>query len=335
LFNATDNIALFNLVVKGYYMVHTPHTGLRYMLRKQLRHFVRTSQAAILVMGCLHAKANVQEEFIAKKVHSQNPRGLNIPNLKSKAVLLFLHGSLVEKMDDTCDPQGQTPGFSVPTVVKELAGIQVAGLEVVVLAPCHGQATQMGEPLKIDQRVAAIEQTLRELDSAGVDPSHIFLVGQSAGGWAALLHQKRHPGSINSVVAFAPAFAGKKRGRSDLWQQRHETQSAEISSAERISALVFAFDNDAYNTPDDLAFLSHIKGTTLLRMPEKAIEGVECEIPLFGSSHGQAYRKCFGNTQSQVLLNFIRQRLPSEVAVGSGVNPSEKKEVALAKDKLP
>ncbi|MGA8515926.1 MAG: alpha/beta hydrolase, partial [Burkholderiaceae bacterium] len=229
-------------------MVHTPLTGLHYALRKHLRHIVKTGQAAILVMGCLHAKANVQGELISKKTHSPNPRGLSIPDPKSKAVLLFLHGSLVEKMDDTCDPQGETPGFSVPTVVKELAGTQVAGLEVVVLAPCHGQATQMGEPLKIDQRVAAIEQSLQELGRAGVDPSRIFLVGQSAGGWAALLHQKRHPGSVNSVVAFAPAFAGKKRWRPEIWQQRHETQSAEIMTAERISALVFAFDNDAYNT---------------------------------------------------------------------------------------
>lgn len=293
-------------------MVLKLHTGLHMTLRRRLHQAIKTSQAVMLLVGCLHAKAHVQAEFIAKKVQAHNPRGLSIPHAKSKVVLLFLHGSMVEKVDDTCDPDGDSPGFSVPQVVRQLAGAQVSGLEVLVVAPCHGRATQFGEPLKIEQRVAAIEHTLQELARTGVDPARIFLVGQSAGGWAALLHQKRYPGSVNSTIAFAPAFAGRKRWRPDHWQQRHEAQSAEILSAKHIPALVFAFENDAYNSPEDLAFLAHIEGTTLLHMPEKSIDGIACDISWFGSSHSQAYRKCFGQTQSALLLNFIRQRLPTQ-----------------------
>jgi pimeloyl-ACP methyl ester carboxylesterase len=306
-------------------MAHTLHNGLHTTVRRHLRRLVKTSRAVILVIGCLHAKANVPGELAPKKSQWQNQRALSIPNPKSKAVVLFLHGSMIEKIDDTCDPDGETPGFSVPEVVKELAGTQVAGLEVVVFAPCHGRATNMGEPLKIDQRVEAIEQTLQELGRAGVDPSRIFLVGQSAGGWAALLHQKRHPGGVNSVIAFAPAFAGKKRWRPDIWQQRHEAQTAELSSAERIQALVFSFENDAYNSPEDLAFLTRIKGTTLLRMPEKTINGVECDIPLFASSHGQAYRKCFSQTQSEVLLKFLRDNLEPQKLANLTASPKTPK----------
>ena len=298
-------------------MTHSTHNVLHLTIRRQLRHLVKTSRAVILVIGCLHAKAYVPGDVTTKTSQLQNLRSLSIANPKSKAVVLFLHGSVVEKLDDICDPNGETLGFSVPEVVRALAGTQVLGLEVVVLAPCHGRATRLGEPLKIDQRVEAIEQTLQELARTGVDPSHIFLIGQSAGGWAALLHQKRHPGSVNSVIAFAPAFAGKKRWRPDDWQLRHDMQSAEIMSAKRISALVFAFENDAYNTPEDLAFLSRIQGTTLLRLPEKTIAGVVCEIPFFSSSHSQAYRECFTNTQSTVLQNFIRQHLPPEAGVAS------------------
>ena len=183
-------------------MVHkTPHTWLKHSLRRQLqslrlridatpsgpknltpdtpapalarsvwthrtlRHFIKTTRVALLVMGCLHAKANVPGEFALKKNQWQNPGGLSIPNLKHKAVVLFLHGSMVEKLDDPCDPSGEAVGFSVPEVIKELAGTEVSGMEVVIIAPCHGRATQMGEPLKIDQRVAAIEETLQELGS--------------------------------------------------------------------------------------------------------------------------------------------------------------------------
>lgn len=285
-------------------------------MHRTLRHLVKTSRVVLLVVTCLHAKANVGE-FVPKKDHWKNSLGFNIPNAKSKAVVVFLHGSSIEKLDDTCDPNGEVPGFSVPEVIRDLAGTKVAGLDLVVFAPCDGRATNLGEPIKIEQRVTAIEQTLKGLGQAGIDPSRIVLVGQSAGGWAALLHEKRHPGSVNSVIAFAPAFAGKKRARTDLWQQRHDEQAAEIASAESMSALVFAFDNDAYNTPDDLSFLSRIKGTTLLRMPDKNIGGVVCEIPLFASSHGQAYRKCFSNTQTAVLLGFIGQNLQRQTVNAS------------------
>ena len=279
------------------------------LVRSTLRHFVKTSRVVFLIAFCLHAKANTPGEFVPKKEGWKHSRGFSIPNPSSKAVVVFLHGSFIEKMDDKCDPNGQVSGFSVPEVVRQLAGTEVAGLEVVVYAPCAGRATALGEPIKIDQRVAAIEETLAELGRAGVDPSQIVLVGHSAGGWAALLHEKRHPGSVNSVIAFAPAFAGKKQGRPDVWQQRHDEQAAEIGSADRISALVFSFDNDAYNTPGDLGFLSRIQGTTLLRMPDKAIAGVACEIPLFASSHAHAYRKCFSDTQANVLLEFLHKQL--------------------------
>ena len=292
-------------------------------LKRTLRRLIKTSHAAVLLVGCLHAKAMVNGEFNTKKNHWQNNRGLSIANPKSKAVILYLHGSVVEKMDDRCDPNSLVLGDTVPEVVQQLNGTQLLGLEVMVFAPCHGRATRLGEPLKIDQRVQAIDETLKELKRAGVDSSQIFLVGQSAGGWAALLHQKRHPNSVNAVVAFAPAFAGKKQWRPEVWQQRHESQAAEILSANLISSLVFAFKNDDYNSQDDLNFLSQVKGTTLLKLPGDAIAGVGCDIPMFGSSHRNVFRKCFDQTQSSVLKNFLQERLLVEMREQQASLPSK------------
>jgi hypothetical protein len=297
----------------------TQETRCRMSLKRILRRFIKTSHAAVLLVACLHAKAMVNDEFNTNNTHKttknhwQNSRGLSIVNPKSKAVILYLHGSVLEKMDDRCDPNSAVLGDNVPEVVQQLNGTKMLGLEVMVFAPCHGRATKLGEPLKIDQRVVAINDSLKELHRAGVDASHIFLVGQSAGGWAALLHQKRHPQSVNAVIAFAPAFAGKKQWRPDIWQQRHEAQAAEILSANLISSLVFAFQNDDYNSQVDLEFLSRIKGTTLLKLPDDAIAGVGCDIPLFGSSHRNAFRKCFDQTQSGVLKIFLQERLLAEM----------------------
>jgi hypothetical protein len=72
-------------------MAHTPHNGLHTTVRRHLRRLVKTSRAVILVIGCLHAKANVPGELAPKKSQWQNQRALSIPNPKSKAVVLFLH----------------------------------------------------------------------------------------------------------------------------------------------------------------------------------------------------------------------------------------------------
>ena len=88
---------------------HTPHAGLKHTLRRQLqslrlrvdatpcktanlspntpvlarsvwthrtlRRFIKTTRVALLVMGCLHAKANVPGEFAPKKKPMAKPPG--------------------------------------------------------------------------------------------------------------------------------------------------------------------------------------------------------------------------------------------------------------------
>ena len=77
-------------------------------------------------------------------------------------------------------------------VIKELSGKKVRGLEVVVYGFCtpaktgsYHQRSRTGEP-KVMQRVENIEDVVRSFQNAGVPAEHIFLVGNSAGGWASL-----------------------------------------------------------------------------------------------------------------------------------------------------
>jgi hypothetical protein len=64
---------------------------------------------------------------------------------------------------------------------------------------------------------------------------------------------------FNGVIAYAPAFAGR-RDESNIYPWWRKTvrpkQIKEILSAPEMDALVFAYENDAYNRPQDLQFLS-------------------------------------------------------------------------------
>ena len=111
-------------------MTHLNHNGIHKTIRRQLRHLVKTSRVVILMIGCLHAKANVPNEVTTKKSQWQNPRSLSIADPKSKAVVLFLHGSVVEKLDDTCDPSGATPGFFSRVLLSGLLSECKAGLSI-------------------------------------------------------------------------------------------------------------------------------------------------------------------------------------------------------------
>jgi pimeloyl-ACP methyl ester carboxylesterase len=203
-------------------------------------------------------------------------------------------------------------GRTTPEVVKALSGRTVGGLDIVVYGFCTNVSPDpVGQPIpvadiKVMRRVQKIEELVRTFLDSGVPPAHIFLVGQSAGGWASLLVARRQQVPINAVIAFAPAFAGRKARRTEDWQAIHEQHVAYLSAADQLHALVFAFDRDAYNTPEDLAFLQVIPGVHFLHLSEQAIAGIPCQRP---NGHRTVCRDCFLQTQQEAILSYIEMRL--------------------------
>ena len=109
------------------------------------------------------------------------------------------------------------------------------------------------------RRLAEIERTVDALLAAGVSPSRVFLAGHSAGGWASLMAAAVFPDKFNGVIAFAPAFAGKRSNatRFPHWRQVVRPRLIKhMLSAPTLPALVFAYRRDPYNRPEDLAFLA-------------------------------------------------------------------------------
>ncbi len=108
-------------------------------------------------------------------------------------------------------------------------------------------------------RKKEINFTIDAFLARGIKPKHIFLAGHSNGGWTSLMMMRDVNKRFNGAIAYAPAFAGK---RSDVafapwWRNTaRPKQIKKMLGAPQMDALVFAYENDAFNRPQDLMFLS-------------------------------------------------------------------------------
>ena len=111
----------------------------------------------------------------------------------------------------------------------------------------------------IYKRKKEINKILDQLIEKGVNPQKIFLTGFSAGGWTSLMMMDELEKKFNSAIVFAPAFAGP---RSEIkkyprWRKiERPRQVKEMIEAKIIKALIFAYEDDAFNRPQELNFLT-------------------------------------------------------------------------------
>ncbi len=223
-------------------------------------------------------------------------------------LVLFNHGSRAEPRSDRCDPAGRT----TPDVIKSLAGEELLGLTIAVYAYCtpsrkgsyrHQQGK--GDP-KVLNRAKDIEAIVADYQALGLASERVFLAGQSAGAWASLLVARRGSVAINSVIGFAPAFAGRVGRRPPGWRQLRENQVAFLQKAPRLDALIFAFDGDPYEPPEALSFLRRIPGVDLRALPSDVIDGVPCGRR---TPHFTSFQECFMSSQRQIILEYMAARL--------------------------
>jgi pimeloyl-ACP methyl ester carboxylesterase len=274
----------------------------------------------LVIMALFLAGCATQSQFIPGPPPGTPERSIAYPEPEKKVLIIYNHGSTREYRRDRCSPNGST----TPEVVRALSGKRVLGLDVVVYGYCtpaktgsYGPRSGTGEP-KIMRRVANIEDLVRSFQGSGVPAAHIFLVGHSAGGWASLLVARRGNVDVNGVIAFAPAFAGKKSGRKPGWQVLHDNQVRFLAEAQEINALVYAFDSDPFNSPRDLEFLRGIPGVRFVRLSGQEIEADPCG-PFDG--HHTPFRDCFTRTQEKVILAYIAERLTYMDIKGSTGRP--------------
>lgn len=262
---------------------------------------------ALLVTGCAAGRS----QFVPGEPSKDDAIRLAAP--AETVVLIYNHGSEQEFIPDPCEPAaGNASEWSVPSVLSDLSGSRIAGKVIAVYGYCtpsrvgeYRHAERSGEP-KVVKRARDIGLLADRFAALGVPRHQIFLAGHSAGAWASLLAARERPRSVNAVIAFGPAFAGRRATRPPGWEWLRGTQILYLSAATRIDALVFAFEGDPYEPPEDLGFLRAVPGVELAVLSGARIDGVPCGER---SPHLTERKPCFHATQGARIRDYIERRL--------------------------
>jgi predicted esterase len=152
----------------------------------------------------------------------------------------------------------------------------------------------------ISKRTKEIDNVLDQLISAGVKPENIFLAGYSAGGWASLMMMDRVGKKFNSAIVFAPTFSGPRSEISQYPKWRREARPRQIkkmTKAKTVKALIFAYEDDKFNRPQELIFLK-----------EKYPNSVELVGYKCGKGHNTTNNDCRFNKTKQSIKNYFEKQ---------------------------
>ena len=167
-------------------------------------------------------------------------------NDKSK-IIIWMHGTKRPALASNFSCTRDLPPKSLMAAAKDM--------DFSVYYLCSNVTDEKEKGSFIYKRVNELKTKIEQLNQAGIKSENIFLSGFSAGGWTALMAAKMLPNQFNKGVLFAPAFAGPRYETSifPVWRKiLRPKQISEILEAERLDFLIFAYDDDPFNRPEDL-----------------------------------------------------------------------------------
>lgn len=197
-------------------------------------------------------------------------------------VFIYLSGSTPEDVPDPCYPEASNHGYGVPSMLKQATATLSKTEQVLLMAYCtpsklgdYHADNLHGEP-KILKRTNDILGLLAAFQDRDVNPNQIYLVGHSAGGWAALMAKQRAPEASKAAIALAPAFAGKTLMRSTEWVNLRARLAQDLAGSQRLEAYVLAFENDEFESTQTLSFLRKVKGVRFESMQIDQLRAYKC-----------------------------------------------------------
>ena len=231
-----------------------------------------------------------------------------IPELKLESpevstVIIYSHGTTMAYRKEDCRKWWNA-------VPKSLSALE-KNTNTYIYYLCSVATEPRGQPAQgayIFKRIKEIDSVLDSFLDLGVLPKNIFLSGYSAGGWASLMLMSQISGKFNAVVAFAPAFAGKRSEihQYPVWRKEiRPRQVKQMISNNEIEALIFAYKNDAYNRPQELQFLIEAFPNTV------QLIGYKCDVSLGKTGHTTHINDCQRSKTSDLIRNYLEDRKSS------------------------
>jgi len=249
-----------------------------------------------LLAGCSTMGSNTKNS-IHSGVGSVN---FNVP-ADQQIVIIYNHGIQYPQQREPCYMWYNKPPDSLKAQISN---------KVLVYSLCSTSVespspTSAGKQVYL--RKKEINFAIDAFLARGIKPKHIFLAGHSNGAWTSLMMMRDVNKRFNGAIAYAPAFAGK---RSDIvfapwWRNiARPRQIKDMLGASRMDALVFAYERDAYNRPQDLMFLSE-------NYPYQGNHGVsfvsyDCKNK---SAHQTFRNDCYLARTKQQIGEFINQQV--------------------------
>jgi len=228
-------------------------------------------------------------EPISQKYKSETPK-INLKNGSDLTIIIYSHGTSRPQKKENC-----TKSYNkIPQSLKILKKFDNTYFYYLC-----SKATDEGVlGSYIDKRKIEINKVLDQLISVGVKPENIFLTGYSAGGWTSLMMMDQVGKKFNSAIVFAPAFAGP---RSEIkkyprWRKiERPRQVKEMIKAKIIKALIFAYEDDAFNRPQELNFLKEKYSASI------KLIGYEC-----GKGHSTVDEDCKIKKTKEIIKNYFQ-----------------------------
>ncbi len=206
----------------------------------------------VFLITFLSGCSTIGTDYISSTASPIQALKFNVP-ADQQRVVIYNHGVTNSELVEHCFMPYNKPPASLTSLIDN---------KLLVYRLCS-TSTDAPEPAEAGKQVyrrkLEINHAIDAFLARGVKPKHLFLAGHSNGAWTSLMMMHDVNKRFNGVIAYAPAFAGR-RDESNIYPWWRKTvrpkQIKDMLSAPEMDALVFAYENDAYNRPQDLQFLS-------------------------------------------------------------------------------
>jgi predicted esterase len=225
-----------------------------------------------------------------------------IKNPKDKIIILYTSGARRNAQTEQCWNLA-----AAPDTILDLAGHKIDGKEIVFhgyCTPAHGNEGKENPVSKAEARMPDVSKVIKSYLSQGVPSNQIFVSGHSMGGWTSILIGAQLSEKISGTIAFAPSNGTSVAGKRQYAHQKFiERQTTALTGVSQLDALIFAFDGDRYNSPQDLAHLKNIHG----------VEFYVRKACGMRSPHMTYREDCFKEANQDIILDYIQRRYKAKL----------------------